>query len=183
MYLEPKINQSGTAAYNGLEIQVTETAQLTPHTFELFDPDPDEKYPWSYYAENKALGVRINVDMAGAIRAIEEVTGKKFIHYEDIEKSIDLEAAYKDQWEKKWIRDNIYEEEEVLKDDAFEMIEEDERVLYDVEVPTEEKVEVETEVVDEETGEVNIEKQWVTQPTTKIVKQGKKLGEKSLAMS
>jgi len=122
--------------------------QLTPHNFGLFQPDPNEAYPWSYYAENKALGKKINVDMAGAIRAIEELTGKTFIYYADIPKSVDLEAAYKEQWKKEWIKENTTEVE-VTKEEAFEMVEVDERVLY--------------EVVNPKTG--------------KVTKQGKKLGE------
>jgi len=219
MYIEPKINQSATGSYNGLKINVTETAlgdgstgsgnnlilagtstdpdmfkvdnvgrivlaessdpaaladhaflyakdnagtgemyaadaaatatQLTSHNFSMFTPDPTEKFPWSFYAENKALGVKINVDMAGMVRAVEEMTGKKFIYYEDIAKSVDLEAAYKAQWEREYIQKNTYEEI-VSKDQAFEMVEVDERVLY--------------EVVDPKTG--------------KIKKQGKKIGEK-----
>jgi len=59
-------------------------ALLTPHKFSLFTPDSDEKYPWSYYACNRVLGTCINVDMAGAIREIEALSGKQFIYYEDI---------------------------------------------------------------------------------------------------
>jgi len=228
MYLNPDIYQSGTAAYNGLKIKVTETGlgngstgegapgnnlilagtstdpdmfkvdnvgrivlaessdpaaladhaflyakdvagtgemfaadaaaaatQLTSHNFTMFEPDPNEKFPWSFYAENKALGAKINVDMARMVRAVEALTGQTFIHYADIEKSIDLETAYKAQWEREYIQKNTYEKG-VSKDQAFEMVEEDERVLYDI------------EVVDPKTGK------------TKIVKRGKKIGEKSM---
>ena len=63
------------------------TAQLTPHNFDLFAPDDGEPYPWSYYACNKILGKCINVDMAGAIREIETLSGKQFIYYEDMSES------------------------------------------------------------------------------------------------
>ena len=128
-------------------------AQLTPHAFELFEPDPEEAYPWSYYAENKALGIKINVDMAGAIRAIESLTGKTFIHYEDTPKTMDLETEYRAQWEREYIRKNTTEEE-VMKATALEIVETEERVL------------VEEGVVDKDTGE------------KKIRKVGVKIGEK-----
>lgn len=59
---------------------------LSPHNFSLFKPDPNYEYPWSFYAKNSYLGKEINVDMYGAIKAIEELTGKKFIYTKDIEK-------------------------------------------------------------------------------------------------
>ena len=102
-----------------------DATQISPHNFELFEPDPNEAYPWSYYSENKALGKKINVDMAGAIRAIEVLTGKTFIHYADIVKSVDLEATYKEQWKEQWIKDNTTETE-VTKEEALEMVEVDE---------------------------------------------------------
>uniref|UniRef100_A0A6M3X7J7 Uncharacterized protein n=1 Tax=viral metagenome TaxID=1070528 RepID=A0A6M3X7J7_9ZZZZ len=127
--------------------------QLTSHNFSGFEPDPTERFPWSFYAESKALGVKINVDMAGAIRAVEALSGKSFIYYEDIPKSVDLEAAYRAQWISEYIEKNTAEAE-VIKEDAFEMVEVDERVLYEV------------EVIDKKTGKI------------KIIKQPKQIGEK-----
>ncbi len=49
---------------------------LSPHNFSLFNP-PHEM-AWSYYSEND-FGC-INVDMFGAIRAVEELCGQQFIH-------------------------------------------------------------------------------------------------------
>ncbi len=98
--------------------------QLTSHNFSMFTPDPNEQFPWSFYAENKALGVRINVDMARAIRAIETLTGEKFIHYEDIPKSVDLEEAYKEQWVKEYVEANTVMVE-VSQVEATEMVEVD----------------------------------------------------------
>lgn len=128
-------------------------AQLTPHAFELFQPDSQEAYPWSYYAENKALGKKINVDMAGAIRAIEGLTGKQFIYYENIAKEVDLEKAYKEQWISEYIEAGT-QEIEVSKNQALETVQEDVPKLYEV------------EITDPKTGKV------------KIVKQRKKIGEK-----
>jgi hypothetical protein len=51
---------------------------LSPHVFKYFEsPDP---MAWSFYSRNDDVGEEINVDMFGAIRAIEKITGKKFIH-------------------------------------------------------------------------------------------------------
>ena len=127
--------------------------QLTSHNFSMFTPDPNEQLPWSFYAENKALGVKMNVDMAVAIRAVEALSGKSFIYYENIPKSVDLEAAYRAQWIREYIENNIVEAE-VIKEDALEMVEVDERVLYDV------------EVIDNKTGKI------------KIIKQPKQISEK-----
>jgi len=57
---------------------------LSPHKFELFDPDPSYELPFSYYSENRFIGKKINVDMYGAIKALEELTGKQFIYVEDL---------------------------------------------------------------------------------------------------
>lgn len=57
---------------------------LSPHNFTLFDPDPSYELPWSYYSRNEHIGKEINVDMFGAIRAIEQLTGKQFIYIRDL---------------------------------------------------------------------------------------------------
>ena len=232
VYIEPKINQSTTAAYNGLKIKVTETAtgnattgdgggtnnlilagtsadpdmfkvdnvgriciaessdptasadhvffygknvtgtaeafaadaaanaaQLTPHNFDLFEPDSLEAYPWSYYAENKALGIKINVDMAGAIRAIEQLTGKTFIYTQNITKEVNLEKVYKDAWMADYIKTGI-QETEITKAQALEIVQVDADKWYLVETPY--------QVCDENGTCVD---------KIKIVKQRKKIGE------
>lgn len=58
--------------------EATNDSVLSPHVFELFDA-PD-KMAWSYYSTNERVGEKINVDMYGAIKAIEELSGKKFIY-------------------------------------------------------------------------------------------------------
>ena len=94
---------------------------LSPHIFALFDPAPEELLPWAYYAENNYLGKRINVDMAGAIRALEKLTGQQFIYYEDIAK-VDAAAIQREAWKEKWITDNTTETE-ISKAEAFESVE------------------------------------------------------------
>lgn len=59
---------------------------LSPHNFSLFTPDPSYEFPWSYYSRNAFLGKEINVDMYGAIREIERLSGKQFIYLNDIPK-------------------------------------------------------------------------------------------------
>ncbi len=59
-------------------------AQLTPHNFTLFTPNPSFEYPWSYYSKNRYIGKEINADIFGAIREIEQLTGKTFIHLQDL---------------------------------------------------------------------------------------------------
>jgi len=93
---------------------------LSPHIFALFQPDAAEPFPWSYYAENNYLGKVINVDMAGAIRAIERLSGKQFIFYSDVPKA-DVQTEKREEWKKNWIRQNTTELE-VSKDAALEVV-------------------------------------------------------------
>jgi hypothetical protein len=94
---------------------------LSPHIFALFLPDAAEPFPWSYYAENSYLGKTINVDMAGAIRAIERLSGKQFIFYKDIPRA-DIQKEKREEWKKDWIAKNTTEQE-VSKDEALESVE------------------------------------------------------------
>jgi hypothetical protein len=79
------IDQGGTS-----ELVVKDEAgnatTLSPHAFELFEPKDTYDFPWSYYSENEFIGKIINVDMYGAIREIEKLSGKKFIYLKDIPK-------------------------------------------------------------------------------------------------
>jgi hypothetical protein len=58
--------------------------QQTPHNFTGFTPNPDEPFPWSYYACNRYLGKCVNVDIVGAIREVEKLSGKQFVYYQDL---------------------------------------------------------------------------------------------------
>ena len=55
-------------------------AQLTPHNFTLFTPDPAEPYPWDYYSYNRYLGIEIGVDLTKLVRLVEGLTGERLIH-------------------------------------------------------------------------------------------------------
>ncbi len=59
---------------------------LSPHAFELFSPKDSDPFPWSYHSVNSFIGKKVNVDMSGALRELELLTGKQFIFYEDIDK-------------------------------------------------------------------------------------------------
>ena len=72
---------TGTVELFGID-EAGNASQLTPHNFSLFErPDP---MAWSYYCKNEMDGYELNVDLWGAIRAIEETTGKKFIYSKEI---------------------------------------------------------------------------------------------------
>ncbi len=105
-------------------------AQLTPHNFSLFTPDSSFEYPYSYYAKNKFIGKEINVDMFGAIRELENSSGKTFIYLQDLPLSEQLDWDTVED-EKKITEDsnrlssavNIADDIEVSKTEALEQIE------------------------------------------------------------
>jgi hypothetical protein len=74
---------SGTVAMFAHDT-VGNAMQLSSHNFSLFDPDESYACPWSVYSENGYIGKRVNVDMYGAIRTLELMTGKRFIYEEDL---------------------------------------------------------------------------------------------------
>ncbi len=97
---------------------------LSPHAFELYQPDLTDPFPWTYHSVNYLIGKKINVDMSGAIRELEKLTGKKFIYVEDVEK-IPLSKHIKDKKEaliKKWQEENA-EEVEITLEEAVEEVE------------------------------------------------------------
>jgi len=59
---------------------------ISPHAFAMFTPHPTYEFPFSYHSENNHLGIQIEVDMFGAIRALERLTGQQFIHLDEIER-------------------------------------------------------------------------------------------------
>jgi len=145
-------------------------AQLTPHNFSLFTPDPAARYPWSYYASNKFLGVEINVDMWGAIKAIETLAGKQFIYEKDLppEQIVnwDTEQALQEgQAKERWVAERtnekikavdkvkpapVAEVVEIPEIEAFQDVEEmaDVQLEEEVEITETEAVEA-VEVIDD----------------------------------
>ena len=59
--------------------------QQTPHSFTLFTPHPSYEFPYVYRSSNAHLGLQVEVDMWGAVRAIEALSGKKFIYLAPID--------------------------------------------------------------------------------------------------
>ena len=56
---------------------------ISPHVFKMFEqPDP---LAWSYYGINHTIGREINVDIYGAIKSLENLTGEQFIFTQDID--------------------------------------------------------------------------------------------------
>ena len=58
--------------------------QLSPHNFQLFEPDASYTQPWSYTSKNAYIGKEIGVDMFGLVKAVEELSGKKLIYERDL---------------------------------------------------------------------------------------------------
>lgn len=57
---------------------------LSPHRFELFQPQASEPTPFSYWSINEYLGYRINVDFCRALRDLEAITGNQYIYTDTI---------------------------------------------------------------------------------------------------
>lgn len=76
---------------------------LGPHDFVLYEPDDADPYPWTYHAENAMIGTEISVDMSGAIRALEALTGKKFIHIRDIPVTEDWDRNQREALENEYV--------------------------------------------------------------------------------
>jgi len=62
------------------EDEAGNAVQLTSHNFQGYTIDPNHPYPWSYYAKNEFLGVELWADIAGMLKAFEQMTGKKFLY-------------------------------------------------------------------------------------------------------
>ncbi len=104
--------------------EATNVATLSPHNFELFKPDKNDPLPWSYHSVNYLIGKKVNADISGALRELEDLTGKKFLYYEDVDKlslSEYLEEK-KEQLITNYIEENITEVE-VEKDEAWGEVE------------------------------------------------------------
>jgi len=127
----------------------TTVTTLSPHNFELFKPDKNDPFPWSYHSVNQLIGKKVNADISGALRELEQLTGKKFLYYEDVNK-ISLEEYLEDK-KKQLIANYIAEngtEIEVEKDEAWGEVEVE---MQDAKIITEYDTSYE---FDEKTGKV-----------------------------
>jgi hypothetical protein len=100
---------------------------LSPHNFSMFTPAATQAFPWSYYSKNAHIGKEINVDMYGAIAALEKLSGQKFIYVNDLladqlEDWTTQEAANKIAVEKQRLDKELAKEVEVAATDALEVV-------------------------------------------------------------
>ncbi|MHA1289502.1 MAG: hypothetical protein ACTSPB_19100, partial [Candidatus Thorarchaeota archaeon] len=97
---------------------------LSPHAFEIYQPDPDDPFPWTYHSVSNLIGKKINVDMSGAIRELERLSGKSFIYIEDVERMPIREHLER---KKKYLIEKYQKENEseieVSLSDAVEIVE------------------------------------------------------------
>ena len=106
----------------------TTVTTLSPHNFELFKPDVNDPFPWSYHSVNQLIGKKVNADISGALRELENLTGKKFLYYEDVDR-LSLSEYLKEKKEQlieNYIAENA-NEIEVEKDEAWGEVEVEEQ--------------------------------------------------------
>jgi len=103
--------------------------QISPHNFTNYTPRADDTFPWSYHSRNEYLGVERSVDISGAILALEELTGKTFIHDKQIPKK-DWQLTKREQL----ITRRMQTKKIVDKAEAIELLDTEETVNTVVEV-------------------------------------------------
>lgn len=115
---------------------------LSPHHFSLFEkPNP---LAWSYYSKQPYSGKEINVDMWSAIKAIEELSGKKFIYTADVETE-----NKEEQKREAVIQEKMREDIEIPFEEAIEeifikeMVNVGKEIIYELNIKTGELVEKE----------------------------------------
>ena len=93
---------------------------ISPHNFKMYEPAADDVLPWSYRSHNNLIGKEVNVDMSGAIRTLEMLSGKQFIFTEDLPEE---QKKSPQQWRQQCIENCIQKEKEKLlaKDPAVEI--------------------------------------------------------------
>jgi len=89
---------SGTTELRCRDSAGNQAVTLSPHNFSLYQPAANDPLPWSYYAENCFIGKKVNVDMSGAVRALERLTGQQFIYVADLPTS---KVVNVDDWKAK----------------------------------------------------------------------------------
>lgn len=83
---------AGTAELFGFD-EAGNDVQLTCHPAPFLDSLPaTHVFPWSYSASNKYLGKKINVDMEGLIREVENLSGKKLMFVDDLPNKHDWDS-------------------------------------------------------------------------------------------
>jgi hypothetical protein len=80
---------------------------LSPHNFSLIPEErlDDYELPFSFYSKNNEIGKEINVDMYGAIKEVEKLSGKQFIFINKItRKDVNEDTTKLPSWVKKAIK-------------------------------------------------------------------------------
>ncbi len=129
--------------------EATNVTTLSPHNFELFKPDKNDPFPWSYHSINQLIGKKVNADISGALRELEQLSGKKFLYYENVNK-LSLQEYLENKKEEliaNYIEENITKIE-VEKDEAWGEMEVE---IQDTKIITEYDIRYE---FDEKTGKV-----------------------------
>lgn len=150
---------------------------ISPHRFELYQPSPEDELPWTFYSENCFIGKRTNVDISGAIRALEELTGKQFIYMIDLpeEKRVDAEEWVTSQTLDMIQRAKEYEIEKTpwIEVPLTEALEEVDEIVYENVVQTRRKYRVNLEQANVEGFDAE-EEVVVARPTGRKVKRVKR---------
>lgn len=175
--------------------EATNVTTLSPHNFELFEPDKNDPFPWSYHSVNQLIGKKVNADISGALGELEQLSGKKFLYYEDVDK-ISLDEYMEDK-KQQLIANYIAEnrsEVEVEKDEAWGEVEvevQDMKVItgYDTRYEFDEKTGGVKEIKNPKYGKKNVLKNRLRKDCSfneeagkflKIIKPTEKEAEKAI---
>ena len=83
--------------------------QQTPHSFTLFTPKKEYEFPYVYRSKNAYLGLEIEVDMYGLIRAVEKLSGQQFIYLRQLPES-EVEIWDREKPMPEWMRERMEKE-------------------------------------------------------------------------
>ncbi len=153
---------------------------LSSHKARLFTPRNSDPVPFTHYSSNAFIGRAVNADLSGALKDLERLTGKVYLHYEDLpaEEVLDVnaeESNRKEKWKEAWKKENVTEKEIPLSSAVEEVT---------VEVENKETVVSETVIYkfDEGTGTLKENKVPVYAKETivkKRIRDGVRLDEKT----
>ncbi|MCH8333445.1 hypothetical protein IIC65_05880, partial [Candidatus Sumerlaeota bacterium] len=93
---------------------------VSPHNFDGFELDPADPLPFSFHSSNDFIGKVVWADLSGALRELEKLSGKSFLHYKDLPSSKVLAL---EQWQGAVRRDRIrtLEEERLAENPEIEI--------------------------------------------------------------
>ena len=93
---------------------------VSPHNVDGFELDPADPLPFSFHSSNDFIGKVVWADLSGALRELEKLSGKSFLHYKDLPSSKVLAL---EQWQGAVRRDRIrtLEEERLAENPEIEI--------------------------------------------------------------